>query len=281
MYSDNGAICIVHYHSDSRKICPFPHEAVASSHRRTAITCPYEKAISPYPIHCTTIFCWAACCTSCVGSIESFAVHANCFNVFKAVCNTDDVLNRLFTLVDGRRPWDGAPHIQVIPNGADGAMRELGHETAEGVGLPQLLRLPPELLRVVGHMLASTAFGQAIVAKQCGREMGKAPRPAQSLVYLPLQCISSWARGGQPILCESRSNDLPAMLLTYDWRGIRQIERLSSRDAPRRWRRTFGMAYTVLEEEDIIRVMAYFKVAFVSRKRIPCTRSKPDHSSTV
>ncbi|KAI4593625.1 hypothetical protein KJ359_009109 [Pestalotiopsis sp. 9143b] len=60
-------------------------------------------------------------------------------------------------------------------------MRELGHETAEGVGLPQLLRLPPELLRVVGHMLASTAFGQAIVAKQCGREMGKAPRPAQSL----------------------------------------------------------------------------------------------------
>lgn len=271
----------MHYISDSRKICPFPHEAVVSSHRWKTITCPYEKEISPYPIHCTTTFCWKGCCVQCTGSIESFAVHANCFKVFEAECKTDDVLDRLFTMTEARRPWDGAPHLQVIPNGADGAMGELGYEMADGIGLPQLLRLPPEILQVVGQKLASTAFGQAITAKQCGREMGKAPRPAQSLVYLPLKYISSWSRGGQPILCESWSDDLPAMLLTYDWRGIRQIERLSSRDAYFRGRRTFGMAYTVLQEEDMRRVMAYFKVMFVSETKNPCTRSNPNVSSTV
>lgn len=93
----------------------------------------------------------------------------------------------------------------------------------ERLGIPLLLKLPIELVRMIRDLSdASEVWRFASVLDTAGLlSMDKDHRP----LNLPLTSIRQWDRGRQPDLSSSSDSE-PNVLVTVDWRGIRNVQRV-------------------------------------------------------
>ncbi|KAH8900409.1 hypothetical protein GQ53DRAFT_128073 [Thozetella sp. PMI_491] len=203
------------------------------------------------------LFCWHPNCWRCGTAPEAVGVHSDCLHLFQEECQAEDALGRLWMAVVSRSPWRGAPNLHLDRDG--NLAPELVYEKADQYGIPSLKSLPPELIQMVRDYSESGTFWRYISVVNLGRELlatiaSRAPSPVSSI---PLCDIKAWTRGGEPELLQSPERP-PVMRLTFDSRGIRQVERLPSRPSYRHWR-SENMAFAVHEESDLEGIIGQFK----------------------
>ncbi|KAH6874069.1 hypothetical protein B0T10DRAFT_415763 [Thelonectria olida] len=200
-----------------------------------------------------SLLCWRLKCWRCNRSPEAVGVHYDCFVLFKNECTTRDALDRLWMVAVSRSPWRGAldPGLDHDANLAV----DLVYEKAEVYGIPELRALPAELIRLIRDYSEAATFWRYICATSLGRELARSSADSNSL-STPLSSISGWARGGEPVI--SQPEDSSLVRLAFDSRGIKQIERISSRPTYQH-RRSDNLAYAIHEESQLRNATANFK----------------------
>jgi hypothetical protein len=182
-------------------------------------------------------------------------VHSDCFALFKDVCRSKDALGRLWMASVSRRPWRGAPNLELDHD--THLAVDLVYQKAERCGIPELAFLPPELIRLIRDYSESARFWRYISAVSLSKELLASCSEADS-VSTPLCNISAWARGRDPTISQSSENS-PLMRLTFDRRGIKQVERMSSRPSYQH-QRSDNLAFAIQEESQMERITAHVKV---------------------
>ncbi|ETS84938.1 hypothetical protein PFICI_02963 [Pestalotiopsis fici W106-1] len=201
------------------------------------------------------------------------AVHADCYTLFEAECQTEDRLKRLWVAIRARKPWANALSLQIAPPKADSKVVSQVYHWATACGIPGLKLLPPEIIRMIADFSEGAAFFRCIAAVRLGRELKAAPQTLPLSMAVPLRNVLSWTRGEMPKISPSRSsssssstNELSFTRLTYDRRGIRRIENSSERETGQRRRRTGTEAYTVVKLIPGEEVLAAFEYGILRLK---------------
>ncbi|PTB60475.1 hypothetical protein M431DRAFT_12403 [Trichoderma harzianum CBS 226.95] len=173
-------------------------------------------------------------CGACAASLEAAAVHHGCYGFFTHRCLIDDtqvLLRRLLVLALWKRPWKEAQPL-FLPNSNDSRSLDVA---ANMYGLPQLSRLPVDLLKIIHGHSAGALFWRSISvlrATVCISNMGD---ESQQSEVVALRHVVSWKRGGK--LDKSDSQTPLIIRLTIDSDGISRVERLV--DYPRYWRKNY------------------------------------------
>ena len=166
------------------------------------------------------LFCRFQDCGKC--EADSATVHIDCLNLFRET--TDLPLDRLWAVATGRYPWRSCPPL-LIPTKND--MHLAVKHAAIVSGLEWLHRLPVEIATLIMDQLGGHILMRFCAVLKLVDDLQKDP---PRLVSMPLSCIRFWRRGdGPPSTVDSST--LPVML-TLDSRGVRAIERASSKPRP-------------------------------------------------
>jgi hypothetical protein len=174
-------------------------------------------------------------------------MHHGCYGFFTHRCLIDDtqvLLRRLLVLALWKRPWKEAQPL-FLPNSNDSRSLDVA---ANMYGLPQLSRLPVDLLKIIHGHSAGALFWRSISvlrATVCISNMGD---ESQQSEVVALRHVVSWKRGGK--LDKSDSQTPLIIRLTIDSDGISRVERLV--DYPRYWRKNYRYtAYIVGSGKDV------------------------------
>ncbi|KAI0389747.1 hypothetical protein F5Y17DRAFT_469442 [Xylariaceae sp. FL0594] len=165
------------------------------------------------------ILCRRNKCGNCVGAPEFVPVHYDCYQIFmlNVHLGESEALDLLWTIGSWRNPW---PRAQ--PAYLSHAVDQLGLERISEIsGLPDLRRLPPELIDMIRDLSPHQLFWRSIFVMSLVSNIPQL-RP---LSQRPLHEILSWERGAPPVFTSSAPVP-PVIRLTIDVHGISSIERL-------------------------------------------------------
>ncbi|KAK5630102.1 hypothetical protein RRF57_005817 [Xylaria bambusicola] len=194
------------------------------------------------------ILCRRNKCNQCVGSPEFVPIHYDCYQIFRVNVNLgeSEALNLLWTIGSWRNPWPRAQPI-YLSNAIDQVELE---RISEISGLPDLRRLPPELVGMIRDLSPHQLFWRSIFLRPLSRS--------------PLNEILSWERGATPVF--TLSTLIPPLIrLTIDIYGISKIERL--REWPVFNSRTTNQSAFILEHiRDVPKIYVEFK-SYISNTR--------------
>lgn len=209
---------------------------------------------------------WFLCrrpkCQQCAASPEAATTHLECFELFTRTYTRVDALDRLWREASWRKPWREAPVI-VLPedtNVTSGAMTIV----AERYGLPELLRMPPEIRQMVRDYSQSSLFWRLTAALDLAAKFNAAP--PSSFSSIPVRHVAEWQRGHAPTQCQDLTH-LPIVRLTIDSRGIRKLERLPAGEPRYSSRRFDSMVFIIEDEGRFDGVATLFKVTTTSLSR--------------
>ncbi|KAF7529912.1 hypothetical protein G7054_g9728 [Neopestalotiopsis clavispora] len=203
------------------------------------------------------VMCWMPKCPAPSPAPEMAVVHADCYTLFKAECQTEDRDRRLWAAIKAREPWDRALRLQLLPSTDGMEVIDQVLHWAEACGLPGLKKLPPELIQMIANLSKSAALLHGIAAILLGRELRDPSYLQRPLRIVPLRYVVSWLRGQEPRLSQTIITS-SLMRLTYDSRGIRKIETLPEKGPVQVRRRENTKAYTVIQMPGL-EVMAWFQ----------------------
>jgi hypothetical protein len=168
--------------------------------------------------------CWKPNCYQCARYPEAVGLHLVCVGVFKEHCKAADSIDRLWATVGQK--WKGAPALQLDRESE--VEMDLVRQKAETYGVGLLGRLPAELIQMIYKYSESAVFWSCISALSLARELSKSQQdvmmPSDSM---PLCSIVSWTRGESAVVLSEECP--PYIRLTFDYRGIRKIERFQER----------------------------------------------------
>ncbi|GKU07225.1 hypothetical protein FLAG1_10981 [Fusarium langsethiae] len=182
----------------------------------------------PQPGHLMTevdgfFLCRYPNCKKCAVSPEFVPIHFDCYSIFIKEClvQDTDALRRLWVLSAWRTPWRGArPHLSGQQLGSDTLKR-----MSEMCGLPELCRVPRELLEMIRGYSRHSLFWRCISAIRTASCVTRtAPEPH---LTVQLSQVLSWKRSGKLECITSTTPPPPIIRLTIDSDGISRVERLS------------------------------------------------------
>lgn len=220
----------------------------------------FEKSLFPTSRYCDNdenrpwLYCRFPKCKSCLLSPPSGTIHAHCLQLF-LVTDRDRrlVLSQLRTLLTWDRPWQDARPLDIepFPYGA------------------QCANLPPEFPRVPPELVS-------MIQQYCASSLVWLPSTVSYLHYLlthslperlvPVNQILAWGRG-QPLQLETERSrpNTSIYRLTFDFRGLRRIERLIKQPSVKRCKSDF-QAFIVEAADRLSGVEVRFRVSCVQ----PC-----------
>lgn len=178
-------------------------------------------------------------------------MHSDCFEFVAQRCRLDDYLDHLWVVTAWRTPWRKAPHLRLEETAVTPDFSML-----DDVGISRMRLLPPEVLQMVHGHSATNLFWRYSAASELAKRLNAAL--SDQLLSIPLCTISTWNRGGEPVITETDYH-LPIVRLTIDSRGIKKIERLPEYPWFKRWR-TDGLAFVILHQSCLEGVTAHLKV---------------------
>lgn len=202
---------------------------------------------------------WFLCrrprCQQCAASPEAATTHLECFELFTRTYTRVDALERLWREASWRKPWRQAPAIVLpeVTNVTSGAVTTV----AKRYGLPELLRMPPEIRQLVRDYSQSSLFWRLIAALDLATQFDAIP--LSNFSSIPLRQVAEWERGCVPIQSEALDH-LPIVRLTIDSRGIRKLERQPAGEPRYSSRRFDNMVFVIEDEGCFDGVVALFKV---------------------
>ncbi|KAI1822656.1 hypothetical protein F4861DRAFT_381574 [Xylaria intraflava] len=200
---------------------------------------------------------WLLCrrpgCPQCAASPEAVTTHLECFELFTRTYTRVDALDRLWREASWRRPWREAPLI-VLPEDMNVTSKAV-MIVAKRYGLPELLKMPPEIRQMVRNYSQSSLFWRFTAALDLAARFDAAPTSRFSSI--PVRRIAEWERGCVPTQTKALIS-LPIIRLTIDSRGIRKFERLPAGEpySSRSYDRTI---YIIEDESRFDGVSALFK----------------------
>lgn len=208
-------------------------------------------------------------CKTCAASPECQPIHSDCYEIFGKSCSIGeaDALDQLWTFTACKRPWRGVQPIYLSNRGVD---MDMVTKIAPLGGLPQLCKLPGELLELIRGYSGSALFWRCSPALRLANLIRTDPEP---LVTVPLTEIFSWDRSsGRDERLQIATFQPPIMRMTLDSDGIRKIESLSC--IPQYSRECYGdFAFVVSRRSDVSGVMAHMKVRVAMPTTVDSSRS--------
>ncbi|KAI1298567.1 hypothetical protein F5Y03DRAFT_367802 [Xylaria venustula] len=205
------------------------------------------------------ILCRRNKCNQCVSAPEFVPIHYDCYHIFRRNVNLgeSEALDLLWTIGSWRNPWPRAQPI-YLSNAIDRIELE---RISEISGLPDLHRLPPELVGMIRDLSPHQLFWRSIFVMSFS---SKTPQ-LRPISRSPLHKILSWERGA-PSVFGSSAPVPPLIRLTFDVHGMNKIERL--REWPTFSSRTTNRSAFILEHiRDVSKIHVEFKGDF-SRLRL-------------
>ena len=163
-------------------------------------------------------------CSICASTPQFVQVHYDCYEIYmhESKLEANEALGRLWAAGSWRSPWPKAPLIHLsrtAPIDANTLKR-----VAEICGIPQLSKLPPELVDMIRQFSPHELLWRSILVIRLANQLSMSSEP---LLRLPLDAILSWERGGK--LIRTSLSYPPWVRLTIDPHGISKVERLSER----------------------------------------------------
>ena len=182
---------------------------------------------------------------------EGTLLHEKCLQLVVRESPRFDV-RTLFILSAWRRPWSDAPDLCLserflIP-------RVVLQTAEEKYALIRLSTLPPELVARIKEFSESSVYWRYISVLEFVSRLENA---VPGNITYPLCKISSWHRGGEPVLANEET--APYIRLTIDSRGLRMVERLPEHPTRRAWQ-SKNVVYAVCQENQLRRINAHFQV---------------------
>ncbi|KAK5992233.1 hypothetical protein PT974_05634 [Cladobotryum mycophilum] len=156
-------------------------------------------------------------CSSCLAAEETATFHMDCLNLFKNQCHVRDKYRRLWIAATNMYPWRRIRSL-LLPHSEHG----LWIAAREAFGFQD--RLPPEIWEKIKGFVPSHVLWRYGSVMQLAREVNEAP--LDEAVTYPLYEVESWTRGGQPTISMRENMHFSAMRLTFDFRGIKRIDRV-------------------------------------------------------
>lgn len=170
------------------------------------------------------LLCRRQGCSICARAPEFVPVHYDCYEIYmhESDLEANEALSRLWVAGSWRSPWPKAPLIHLSPTAT--IDQNTLKRVAEICGIPELSKLPPELLDMIRHFSRHELLWRSIVVIRLAAQLSTRSAP---LMKVPLDAVSSWERGGK--LIRNSSSYPPWVRLTIDPDGISKVERLSER----------------------------------------------------
>ncbi|KAL2675433.1 hypothetical protein Neosp_011618 [[Neocosmospora] mangrovei] len=154
-------------------------------------------------------------CRKC--GAEGVAIHADCYAVFMLNCESERAMDRIWVASAWRDPWRRAPELYLD----DGSFTAPRPSTAESIGIPELAKLPMEIIQHIRSYSLEAPYWRYCTVQDLAQR-STAPTAFQSF---PLHEVSAWERGGEPLLAADTSQ-LPIVRVLVDSHGISKLERL-------------------------------------------------------
>lgn len=161
-------------------------------------------------------------CEKCAKSPEFVPIHFDCYSIFIKEClvQDTDALRRLWVRSAWRTPWRGAQPLYLSRQQlASGTLKR----TAEICGLPEMCRMPRELVEIIRGYSRHSLFWRCISAIQSASYVTRAT--LEPLLTVQLSQVLSWKRGGE-LKCITSPTPPPIIRLMIDFDGISRVERL-------------------------------------------------------
>lgn len=174
---------------------------------------------------------------------EAATTHIECFELFTRTYTRLNAPEGLWRAAARRKPWRGA--AAVVLCGEVGTSSEAVAVVAERYGFSQTTRLAAQIIRMVWGYSENDLFWRLVSA--LGMTMYFEAVPMGDFTFIPLHCVAPWERGSLPTRPEDLCN-LPVVRLTFNSRGIRELERLPAGEPQYSSRRFDDMAFTITDE---------------------------------
>ncbi len=200
-------------------------------------------------------FCRFHACHLCRASPTSLTVHALCLRLFRSCPPNDEGqrpgLREFLFAAESARPWLGAHPLTLEP------LVEY-HESALVAGCPNLLRLPPELRLLIWRFADGSPLWSSSAIYNIYSALSALSACHSEPLVMRLADVSCWARGAA-----AECGNVPArglVRLTFDYRGLRRVERLKARPAVTGVRSDF-LAFVIEPAEALADVRITFQVS--------------------
>jgi hypothetical protein len=126
----------------------------------------------------------------------------------------------------------------------------------EALNISRMKMLPTEILNMIRDYSDTSMIWRIRTVSGLVERFSVAT--TRQFLSFPLQTVSAWQRGGQPVIADT-TDMLPIMRLTIDSRGLREIERL--KESPKfKTRRTEDCVFVVLSRDSLEGINAQFQV---------------------
>lgn len=181
--------------------------------------------------------CRKPTCSKCAASAEAATLHTDCVEYIEQRCILPLVLDHLWIVTAWHFPWREAPNF-CLEGSAVTADLEMFH----GIGMSRMTTLPPEVFQMVYRYSATSLFWRYSAASELTRQLSSFSK----LLSIPLDIITTWNRGSQPVVTKG-AQKWPVIRLTVDSWGIRTIERLSDHPRFKNWR-TDNLVFIILDQ---------------------------------
>lgn len=158
-------------------------------------------------------------CKRCAASSEASTIHSSCLELFVRECKLRENLGRLWLISAWRSPWRQALDLRLDVTNIVVPLQAF----LDRLGLPEFRLLPPEIIQRIRNYSVDSLLWRHSSALDLAIQLS--PTLSEDLVSIPLCQVSTWERGGQPVLAAA-STQPPIIRLTVDSHGIRKIERL-------------------------------------------------------
>ncbi|PTB70705.1 hypothetical protein BBK36DRAFT_1086258, partial [Trichoderma citrinoviride] len=162
-------------------------------------------------------------CSRCLASPECSLIHSGCYAVFRAASgtkNTKALHRRLWLFTAWKRPWTVARPLCLPIRSMHAAVLK---QATESLGLPNLFKLPAELLDQIHDNSRGYFFWRCVSALRLA--LDESGDLDDALEVLRLNSIVSWERHG--LLKLARYGTLPPIIrITMDEDGISKVKRL-------------------------------------------------------
>lgn len=207
-------------------------------------------------------------CSTCSSQPEFVTVHYECYELFERNCRRPeaDLLMQLWFLATCKRPWRGSWPVWLHTH-ASGLDADALAKTAELVGLPQLSRLPAELLDTIHDLSRDSLFWKCVWALWLAADVSPDPGPPHTI---PLRDVLAWEAGGD--LERAPAPSCVPVRLTIHPQGISKVERIADRPPYDVDLRTCS-AYAFIDAQNIDGIMVQLQNGHL-RLEVRCSMRK-------
>lgn len=190
--------------------------------------------------------CNRMACPHCSKSAEAFIIHTDCLKLLEGFGRQvsrrwtravwQEQLRHIWIRAAWKRPWGLAPSIykSTMSSPVVEIDPQMVYDRAAGLGIPQLKKLPRELVWLIRNFSSKATFWRYVAALSTANQIRSST--SSSPCRQPICEVESWRRGNDISRTSpprpTSSFSPPILRLGIDANGINILERVAAVDAP-------------------------------------------------